>query len=107
MTTRTIPQCQVEIYNEITNTRQTLRLPESIDEAMDNCVAVKRAVYHAESLDTLERFGPMETGDDTECALGVVIQKKPGRILIRWWASGDRQTALDKFRAIEHGRALL
>ena len=105
--TSTYPECTVRIFDNVTGARRTLQLPETVEEAMVNCLEVKRAVSHARDLEFAAELPPESPLRDPDAHLAVAVTKTRHVIFIHWWPCGDPELALEKLSEIQRGRAAI
>jgi len=79
--------CRLTVENLVIGERRITDLPVSPEEAMETCMEVERAVRFAvkEMMKRSADIGP----------LGVSIIRRPGKILVRWFDTGDDQPAAE------------
>lgn len=82
--TRTPESTTVVIRNDLTDSERTLTVPVTPQEAESSCLAVRRALEHADGFQALEEYGRPERYDE-EVDLAVVVHKVAGGFYIRWW----------------------
>ena len=68
--------CRLTVENLVIGERRITDLLVSCDEAMGSCFEIERALRFAR-----------KPGEDEP--LGVNIIRRPGKILVRWFATGD------------------
>lgn len=103
MKTITQSECRVVIINDLDTTLRRFVLPSTVEEAEKNCIPLRRAISFARELEFAAELPPGCPLCEPESDLAVTVRKTAGSITIRWWACGDEEAALEKFREITEG----